>query len=141
MVGRSSRLSNGFAVESLQALAEHGAVTFLPKAPSDVNHTCWVYTEQIAVIGQVVDGAERQAVDDRSHAFGRGVRHDVSRLNEIVSPQRADRAPLAIRPEYVLAETLLVKPHSDFSECVPAHIRSGDGAPRLRVDPGQALVQ
>src|SRR4051794_34955721 len=89
------------SVESLETLAEHWTVPLREQATRNVNDAVGVDPEEVAVVGEMVDRAEGEAVDDRGDAFGLGVFDDVGCLDEGRLAQRTDRAPLAVGTEDV----------------------------------------
>jgi hypothetical protein len=84
------------AVEALQAGAQHRPVDLAQQPAGDVDDTRGVDAEQVAVEGEVVDRAQRDAVDDRGDAFLLDVGDDVRGLDEFALAQRADRAAMAV---------------------------------------------
>jgi len=53
----AARLQNRCAMELLQTAAQHWAIDFVKQALSDVDDACRSDTEEIAVVGEVVDRA------------------------------------------------------------------------------------
>jgi len=87
------------AVEPLQAGREHRTVDLVQQPPGDVHHARRVDAEQVPVIRQVVDGAQRDAIDHGGDPFRTRVLDDVSGLDERGLLQRADRRSVRGRRE------------------------------------------
>jgi hypothetical protein len=62
VLGDEPRLSDVGAVEALEPFPQHRSVFLISEAWSDVDQTLRVDTEQVAVVGEMVDGAQRQPV-------------------------------------------------------------------------------
>ena len=82
------------AVEALQAGREHRAIDLVQQSSGDVHDTRWIDAEQVAVVGEVVDRAERDPVDHGGDPLGASVLDDVGRLDEggSLSAQIAQRS-------------------------------------------------
>jgi hypothetical protein len=106
MFAGAARLADGCAVEALETLTQHRSVTLVSKAACYVNHPGGINPQKVAVIREVMNRTKGKAVDHRRDSLGRGVRDDVRGLNEIVAPERAHRAPLAVGAQYILPEPL-----------------------------------
>ena len=92
----AARHGDAAAVEALQAGAQHRTVDLAQQPARDVDDALRVDAEQVAVEREVVDSAERDAVDDGGDALVLGVGNDVGRLDELALMQRADRAAVAV---------------------------------------------
>ena len=93
--------------------------------------------EHVAIEREVMDRAQRQAVDDGRDAFGLGVGDDVRRLYERALAQRADRAAVAVGAHDVELEALLMEPDPRLARRVRAHVRAGNEPARLHVLDGR----
>ena len=82
MLRFESRLSDACAVEPLETLAQHRSVVFLAEASCDVDAASRVNAQEVTVVGEMVDGAQRQPVHNRGYALGGRVGHYVRRLHE-----------------------------------------------------------
>jgi hypothetical protein len=128
-------------MEALQPLGEHRPVTLVAQAPCDVDDSAGIDPEQVAVVGEVMDRAKSQAVDDGGDPLGRGVGDDVSRLDELTFSQGANRAAVLVGAQDVEPKPLLVQPHPDLAERIPAGIRCRNRPARLRVGQGHAHLE
>lgn len=129
MLRGESRLSDGRAVEALKPIAKHGSVVLITQPACDVNRACRIDPEEIPVVGQVMDGAQRQTIHDRGDPLGRGIGDDVGRLHELAFTQRADGAPMLVGAQDVVPESLLVEPRLDKAQRVGACVRGDTGPP------------
>ena len=68
-------------VEALETLTQHRPVVLLADASGDVNNSSRVDAEEIAIVGEVMDCAEGEAVDHGRHSFGQRVGDDMSCLD------------------------------------------------------------
>jgi hypothetical protein len=102
-------------VEALPAGSEHRSVGFVDQPAGDVHGVVGIDPEQVAVEGEAVDHAEREAVDNSRDALGLDVRDDVGRLDERAFAQRADGAVASIGPHDVDLEALLVDPDASLA--------------------------
>src|SRR4051812_46420754 len=76
------RRRDALAVEILQSLTEHRPVVLLEDTRGDVDPAARIDSEHVAIVGEVVNRAEREPVtDDRRTAFVH-ILDDVSCLNE-----------------------------------------------------------
>lgn len=110
MVDRTPRQPDQGSVEPLQSLPQHRSVAFIAQAPGDVNHAVGRDAHEVAVIGKMMDGAQRQPVDHCGDPPLVRILHDVSRLNELGLLERADGATMAIGGEHIATEAMLVQP-------------------------------
>jgi hypothetical protein len=115
---------NGRPVEALETFTQHWPVPLLEQASSDVDHAPRVNPHEVAVVGEVVNRAQGESIDDGRDSLRFRVFDDVRGLDESRLAQRADRAPLPIRTQNVAAEALLMQAQSDFPKCVLAKIWS-----------------
>jgi len=108
-----------------------------------VDHTVWRDPEQVAVVGDMVDRAQGNAVDDRRRAQRVAVFDDVRGLQERRRAQGAHRAACAVRAEDPLAQTVLVKNDmrlprdlatGKLAEVSPADVVSVNDSPRAASD-------
>ena len=77
-----------------------------------------VVAENVAVEREVVDRAQREAVDDGGDARWVGVGNDVGGLDDGALAQCADRAAVAVRAHDVEPEALLVQSDARLARCV-----------------------
>src|SRR6185312_7469780 len=98
----ATRKLDGPAVEALQALSEHWAIDLPAKAGCDMNDPAWIDSQDVAVVGKMVNRAQRESVDDRGDASRVRVADDVRRLDEGLFAKRADRTsmPRGTRSSY-----------------------------------------
>src|SRR4051794_32769640 len=66
----ASRQGDTTAMEALQARAQHRPVDLAQQTARDVDHALRIDAEEVAVEREVMDLAQRQAVDDRRAALG-----------------------------------------------------------------------
>jgi hypothetical protein len=81
-VGRATRHRDVALVKALQPRLKHRPVDLAQQTAGDVHDALRIDAEQVAVEREVMDRAQREAVDNRSDSAGLGVRHDVRGLNE-----------------------------------------------------------
>jgi hypothetical protein len=74
MVRRPPRHRNRVAVEALQAGGEHRAIDLVQRSSGDVHDTRWIDAEQVAVVREVVDRAQRDPVATAAIPRGFGPR-------------------------------------------------------------------
>src|SRR4051794_11199908 len=70
------------AMKSLQTLTQHWTIPLLEQPLSDMHHALRIDSEEVAVVREVVDRTQSQAVDDGGDPFGLGILDDVCRLDE-----------------------------------------------------------
>jgi len=129
MVLWPSRPGDRLAVKALQTRLQHRAIDLAKDSGRDMDDARGIDPEEVAVEGQVVNGAERQSIDDRRDPGRLDVWNDVRGLNERSFAERADRAAVAVRAHDVDLEALLVEAMARFSRRVRAHV--GGRPPRL----------
>jgi hypothetical protein len=83
---------------------------------------------RFAVEREVVNGAQREAVDNRGDALGLDVGNDVGGLDKGALTQRADRAPVPVGAHHVELEALLVKPDPSVARRIRTDVRARDQA-------------
>jgi hypothetical protein len=130
-------------VEPLQPDAQHGPVDLLQQSGGDVDDAVGRDAEEVAVVGEMMDGAQRDAVDDGGSTLWVAVLDDVCRLEEWRLPQPADGALSAVRAQDAVAEVMLVQTDLRLARRVTPHEligydpssgRVGDGQGRLKRD-------
>lgn len=89
----STTLQDFCPVEPLQSIAQPGAVDFVEQPTSDVNDSPRIDPEQIAVVREMVDGAQCDAVGDRCQTGWIAIVHNVRRLKQRCLTELAHRAP------------------------------------------------
>jgi hypothetical protein len=92
-----ARKLDAVPVEALETLPKHGTIDLSAQPWCDVDDATRVDAQDIAIVGKMVDRAERQAIDDRGDSLGICVVDDVGRLDERLLAERADRAPATVR--------------------------------------------
>ncbi len=95
-------------MELLQAASQHRAVDLVEEAPRDVHAAGGVDAEEVAVVGEVVDRAQRYAVDDDRDAARIAVVDDVRRLQQRRFAQPAHCAARGVRAQHRRTETMLM---------------------------------
>lgn len=122
-------------MKMLQAVREHRPVDLVQEPCVDVHRAVGVDAEQIAVVGQVMDCAQREAVDHCCAAERVTVLDDVRRLEQRRLLERADRAAGAVGLQDGAAEAMLVKSIRRLARRVissltrPAGVVSASGSP------------
>ena len=118
MVRDESRLPNRGTVETLKTFAKHGSVVLLAKPPRNMHTSAWVNAEEIAVVREMMDRAERQPVHHRGNALWRRVGDDVSCLHQLALSKGADGAAVLICTEDFMSKALLMESSSHHAEGV-----------------------
>jgi len=90
-------------------MTEHGAVMFVEEMPGHVNGEIWADTEQIGVVGGVMDLAESETVRNHRVSHGLTIRDDMGRIEQTSMVETADGTALAIGHEYPGPEDGLMK--------------------------------
>jgi len=96
-------------MESLEAVAQHGAVGLMQDRRRDVNHQVGVDADEMAVECRVVELAECEAVRNDRLAARVPVRQDMCGFQQLLVPEVADRTALTIGGEDPLTEALLMQ--------------------------------
>lgn len=96
-IDRSNWLQDARAVEMLDAVLEHRSVDLVQQPIVDVHDAVRVDAEKVAVVREVMDGAESEAVDHGGTTERVAVFDDVRGLQQRSLLQRADRAARSIR--------------------------------------------
>src|SRR4051812_43671345 len=94
--------------------------------------------KHVAIEREVMERAEREAVDDRGDPFRLDVGNDMRGLHEGALAERADRAAVAIGAHHLELEALLMQPDARLAGRVRAHLRPGHEATRLHLLDRQA---
>jgi hypothetical protein len=125
------RLQDPRTVEALQALPQHGPVVFFADGSADVDDFRRIDVEEIAVIGEVMDRAKREAVDHGGHTLGQRVGHDVSGLDELAFAEGADGAPMPVCTQDIDSKALLVETYAHLTQGVSTSVPRGNWASGL----------
>lgn len=115
-------------MKALQALSKHWPVDLVQQSTGYVHYAVRSDTHQVAVIGEVVNRTEREAVDDRRDSARASIFDDVGRLHQRLLPQCADGAPMSVRGQHTLAKTVLVKPATGLLQGVGTDVGGRHGA-------------
>jgi len=132
------RLGDPGAVEGLEPLAEHRAVGLAAKRRGDVNDAARVDAHQVAVVGEVMDRAEGEAVGDLLDPAA-GELGDVRGLHELAALQRADRAAVAVGVQDLAPKALLAQAYEDLAHRLAAGRGRRDQPLAREVQVGNAL--
>ena len=96
-------------MEILKSVAQHGTVALLQHVFPNVHVQVRIDSQDVLVVGGVVDLAERETVPNLRDAGLFPVRHDMRRIQQFAAVQTTERAALAIGPQNAAAEAHLVK--------------------------------
>lgn len=111
-------------MKALESRAKHRTVVLAEDSVCDVNPTPVIDAEDVAVVRKMVNGAERDAVDDSSDTGDVGVADDVRGLHKCVLAERTDGAPVGVGPEDVESESLLMKSVASLAGRIRPHVVS-----------------
>ena len=87
-----------------------------------------VDSEQVAVICEVMDCAERDSIDDGRGPIPIAIVDDVRRLQKCRLPQATDRATRRVRAEHGDPESMLVEADQRLARRVPSYVIVGHDA-------------
>src|SRR2546426_2870257 len=120
---RVARQQEARVLESLQAVLQHRAVWLAENVRAQLHRQVRPHAQDVPVERRVVQLAQRQPVRHDRLAPRMPVRQDVRRVEQLLVPQPADGALLAVRPQHPLPELLLV--HALLAEA--RHVRTPYG--------------
>ena len=92
----------------LEAMLEHWAVFFLQELLVDENAMVRIYSQEVGVVGRVVDFAHAEAIAHGGDSAFVGVGNYVSRIKELWVSESADGAAMFVGMEHFAAELALV---------------------------------
>lgn len=98
-------------MKALKTVSQHWPVVLVKQSASDVHDATRVDSEKVAVIRQVVDRAECDAVDDGRGASWVAVVDDVCCLKQRRLAELADSTPCRVRAQDSGTEMMLVQPN------------------------------
>jgi hypothetical protein len=98
------------AVEALEAVLEHRAVSLPEHVSANVHDQVGPDADDVAVEGRVVEGTQGQAVGDLRLAERVAIRQDVRGVEQLGVAQAADGALLAVGADDAQPERVLVQP-------------------------------
>lgn len=104
------RQPQSLTVKTLEAVNQHRAILLVEYIATNLDDVVRRDSDHVLVEGGVVEGAQCDAVPYRRHTVRIRVGHDVSRIEELIAPQAADRAVMLVRPHNAFPKLALVQP-------------------------------
>jgi|RhiMethySRZTD1v2_1073278.scaffolds.fasta_scaffold100855_1 hypothetical protein len=97
-------------MEPLQPVFQHRPIRLFENIWANLNDVVRTHTDNLRVERRMMELAQRQPVRDARFTLGIGIGDDVSRFEQFLVSQSADRAVLPIGRQHALTECLLVEP-------------------------------
>lgn len=118
----AARLQDRSSVEALETGPKHGPIDLIQQPLRKVNHTAWIDTQEVSVIREMVDCAQRNPVDNRRRAPRVAIIDYVGCLQKRGLAQATDRTPGRISAQTGRTKAVLVQANERFTSRVPAEV-------------------
>jgi hypothetical protein len=118
----AARLQDRSSVEALETSPKHGSIDLIQQPLRNVNHTTWIDAQEVSVIREMVDCAQRNPVDNRRHAPRIAIVDYVGRLQKRCLTQATDRTSRRISAQHGRTKAVLVQANERFTSRIPAEV-------------------